>query len=274
MAKKRPKKDGGENRYRKISVRMHADAKYRRLSRPGPCGQALWWHLLAGEQTDIIPGLMKIGEQAFAELLGWKLQGFRDAFAEVIREGMAEADWDARLVWIPNALKHNLPDSVNVVKSWSKAWPHIPECNLKLRAYLRMEKELDAYSVAFADAFRDACLKPCGLTYGIQEQEQEQEVSTSTIPSVKEEIDVPEKSKSRPTLDEVRAYCDERGNSVNPEKWFDHYTANGWKVGKVPMKDWQAAVRQWERNSFPAKTQGTEHKGPRPLSDEEMANVK
>jgi hypothetical protein len=50
----------------------------------------------------------------------------------------------------------------------------------------------------------------------------------------------------RPTLDEVREYCAERGGSVNPEKWLAHYEANGWKVGRNPMKDWKAAVRTWE----------------------------
>ena len=54
----------------------------------------------------------------------------------------------------------------------------------------------------------------------------------------------------KPTLEEVRAYCQERGNSVNPEKWYDHYTSNGWKVGKNPMKDWKAAVRTWERSGY------------------------
>jgi hypothetical protein len=53
-----------------------------------------------------------------------------------------------------------------------------------------------------------------------------------------------------PTREEVGAYCLERGNSVDPEHWMDHYTSNGWKVGRVPMKDWRAAVRQWERSRF------------------------
>ena len=49
-----------------------------------------------------------------------------------------------------------------------------------------------------------------------------------------------------PTLDEVKAYCSERNNDVDPEKWHNHYEAVGWKVGKNPMKDWKAAVRKWE----------------------------
>lgn len=51
----------------------------------------------------------------------------------------------------------------------------------------------------------------------------------------------------KPALDDVRAYCMERQNSVDPEIFIDFYESNGWKVGKNPMKDWKAAVRTWER---------------------------
>lgn len=53
-----------------------------------------------------------------------------------------------------------------------------------------------------------------------------------------------------PTLDEVKEYVKERGSAVDAEKWFNHYTANGWMVGKNKMKDWKAAVRTWERNDY------------------------
>lgn len=52
-----------------------------------------------------------------------------------------------------------------------------------------------------------------------------------------------------PTLDEVLNYCKERKNGVNAQRFIDYYTANGWKVGRNPMKDWKAAVRTWERGS-------------------------
>lgn len=51
----------------------------------------------------------------------------------------------------------------------------------------------------------------------------------------------------RPSLEEVRTYCIELGNIVDPEAFIDHYSSNGWKVGNQPMKDWKAAVRNWER---------------------------
>ena len=52
---------------------------------------------------------------------------------------------------------------------------------------------------------------------------------------------------SPPTADEVRTYCIERKNCVDPEAFIDYYTSNGWMVGKNHMKDWKAAVRTWER---------------------------
>ena len=54
----------------------------------------------------------------------------------------------------------------------------------------------------------------------------------------------------KPTIDEVRAYCRERMNMVDADKWYDYYTSNGWKVGKNPMKNWKAAVRTWEKSGY------------------------
>ena len=56
-----------------------------------------------------------------------------------------------------------------------------------------------------------------------------------------------------PTLQEVQAYCQERGNKVDAEQFIDFYAAKGWMVGKNKMKDWKACVRTWERNHL-AKT--------------------
>lgn len=52
-----------------------------------------------------------------------------------------------------------------------------------------------------------------------------------------------------PTVDEVLAYCLERGNGIDAAHFVDHYTAIGWRIGKQNMKDWKAAVRTWEKNN-------------------------
>lgn len=63
--------------------------------------------------------------------------------------------------------------------------------------------------------------------------------------------DRPKRSKFiPPTLEEVTAYCQERQKGIDPHKWHDYYTSNGWMVGKTKMKDWKAAVRTWERNGY------------------------
>ena len=59
-----------------------------------------------------------------------------------------------------------------------------------------------------------------------------------------------------PTVDEVKVYCQERGSSVDPEKFVDFYSSNGWKQGRnKPIVDWKAAVRTWERSDAQQKAQ-------------------
>lgn len=67
----------------------------------------------------------------------------------------------------------------------------------------------------------------------------------------------PVKRFIKPTAEEVRAYCAERGNHVDAQAFVDFYAAKGWKVGSVPMKDWQAAVRTWEKRDAERKQAAT-----------------
>ena len=46
-----------------------------------------------------------------------------------------------------------------------------------------------------------------------------------------------------PTLDEVKQYCEERKNNIDPMAFIDFYSSKGWMIGKNRMKDWKAAVR-------------------------------
>ena len=65
-----------------------------------------------------------------------------------------------------------------------------------------------------------------------------------------------------PTLEEVRAYVSENMLIVNPDLFYDHYAANGWTIGgKGKMKDWQAAVRNWDRRDQEKKKTDREREG-------------
>ena len=52
-----------------------------------------------------------------------------------------------------------------------------------------------------------------------------------------------------PTVEEVRQYCRERNNTIDPDEFVDYYQARGWELKKgQKMKDWQASIRYWEKN--------------------------
>lgn len=75
------------------------------------------------------------------------------------------------------------------------------------------------------------------------DKEKEKEIFPTGIKKKKEKPPF-----SRPSRDDVAAYIREKGLDVDPDRFCDHYDANGWKVGgKSAMKDWRAAVRNWAR---------------------------
>jgi hypothetical protein len=63
-----------------------------------------------------------------------------------------------------------------------------------------------------------------------------------------------------PTLQEVIGYCNERKNKVDPQRFINHYTSNGWMVGRNKMKDWKAAVRTRENNDKPKSNKTSQDK--------------
>lgn len=73
------------------------------------------------------------------------------------------------------------------------------------------------------------------------------ETKTNTSSAIAERSSSAQKRFAPPSVDEVRAYCLERGNSVDAQKFVDFYASKGWKVGNQSMKDWKAAVRTWEQ---------------------------
>ena len=63
------------------------------------------------------------------------------------------------------------------------------------------------------------------------------------------------KKFKKPTLEELKGYKKERNSNVDVVKFYNYYEANGWKVGKNPMKDWKATLRYWERNENSNQTE-------------------
>ena len=89
---------------------------------------------------------------------------------------------------------------------------------------------------------------------GIQNDTNDTNGNDSDSDSVSDSVnenDLKENTKrkvfTKPTVEEVKAYCVERKNNVNPDKFIDFYESKGWLIGKNPMKDWKACVRTWEK---------------------------
>ena len=74
------------------------------------------------------------------------------------------------------------------------------------------------------------------------DNEYDNDLKENTLEGVKEKRFAP------PTLENVSEYCRKMGyTNVDAARFIDFYTSNGWMVGKNRMKDWKAAVRNWDR---------------------------
>ena len=85
------------------------------------------------------------------------------------------------------------------------------------------------------------------LKGGIKENFKDNNTSINNTSIIKEKIKK-RKNFIVPTIIEIEDYCRLRGNEINAEQFYDFYQSKGWMVGKTKMKDWKAAIRNWERN--------------------------
>ncbi len=69
-----------------------------------------------------------------------------------------------------------------------------------------------------------------------------------------ENIKSKQKKFTPPSFEEVKAYCTERKNSIDPQKFLDFYEVSGWMRGKNKIKCWKSCVRTWEGNQQEATT--------------------
>lgn len=103
-------------------------------------------------------------------------------------------------------------------------------------------------------------------------KEKEKEKENTTNP-----IGLDSKRFTPPTLEEVKAYCQERKNGVDPEHFIDYYASQGWKKANgQPLKDWKAGVRQWEqkdKQEAVKKNHGSENYSQKVVRMDELDNL-
>ena len=96
---------------------------------------------------------------------------------------MARADFDAQLVFVPNAIWHNLPDNENVIASWGKKWPDLPESPLLVEIWHHLRTALQTGRPGLVAKFEQACPLPARTGSDIPSEYSPREVpGTPPIP--------------------------------------------------------------------------------------------
>ena len=163
--------------------------------------------------------------------------------AKKIQRVVGASDDDLKLL-IAKRFVIPFETGIIVIKHW-KIHNYIRKDRLKETVYqaekaLLSEKENGSYTICQPTVNQ--------LSTECQHRLGKDRLGKDSIGKVNNIADKPQKFKP-PTLEEVTAYCKERNNSVNPQQFIDHYTANGWYRGKTKIKDWRACVRTWEKNT-------------------------
>lgn len=114
-------------RYRKVSVQIWNDALFRTFTDDGKL--AFLFVLTHPQMTSL--GAMRATVAGLAAEIGWKPQRLREAFAKAFERHRLVLDEESNCLWMPRFMRHNLPESPNVVRSWASSFEAIPECAMK-----------------------------------------------------------------------------------------------------------------------------------------------
>ena len=159
-----------------------------------------------------------------------------------IQRMIGASEDDLKLLFVKNFV---IPfeTGIVVIKHW-KIHNYIRNDRYKETVYLEEKSQLETkenngYTLKIDDGIPDGYQMETQVRLG------KDSIDKNSIVVIEETTT---KKFKKPSLEEVKEYCQERNNNINAEHFIDYYDANGWKVGKNPMKDWKAAIRTWERN--------------------------
>jgi len=158
--------------FRKVDTKIWNDEKFCSLS---DNGKLVFLMLLTHHNMTSL-GAMKASVAGLADELGWEYRRFNKAFIESKTLCMVEHDTKACLVYLPNFIKYNKPESPNVVKAWVKSSLLLPECLLRSRVIETAEGYLEGLSEGFREAFREETAKAYPSPLPNQKQEQKQDL--------------------------------------------------------------------------------------------------
>jgi predicted phage replisome organizer len=201
----------------------------------------VWFKLLclAGKQNN--SGVFMMGRVAYTDKMLATIFRMKESTVTMALQtfeqfGMVEII--DGVITIPNWGKHQNLDQLESKKEYMRGY---------MREYREKQKALTAG--------KPNCKTNSKTNVSEADKEEDKDSDKEKDKDVLENTSQKRKRFVPPTIDEVKAYCDERQNNVDADRFIDYYTANGWLVGKNKMRDWKAAVRTWERNGYDGKQQ-------------------
>ena len=176
-----------------------------------------------------------------------------------IQRMIGAADDDLKLLTAKNFVIR-FESGVVVIKHW-RIHNYIQKDRYKGTVYqeekaLLEQKDNGAYTITKTLREHDASVLDTECIQDVSEMDTQVRLGKDRLGKVSRE-----RKFTPPSVEEVRAYCTERHNQVDADRFVDFYASKGWKVGNTPMKDWKACVRTWERrddNRKPVKNELTQ----------------
>jgi len=196
----------------------------------------IWFKLLclAGKQNNsgvfLINSNMPYTDEMFSTIFRRPLNTVRLAMNTFEQFGMVEILNGA--VTIPNWGKHQNIEGMEARKDYMKDY---------MKEYREKQKQITSVN-ANVNANVNINEAKCKLPRIDKIREDKKRIDKIRI--------------GKPSIEEIQSYITETGSCVDAMKFYDYYESNGWKVGKNPMKDWKATIRNWSRKDQTDKPKG------------------
>lgn len=229
----------------------------------------VYLHLFWGEDSEK-PGFGRCAPSLLADTLDSSKRAVVAALDELQSKGLIVWSADERLAYRPGFAQRFKPAQPAMVNNWHDTAARLRDGVIASQ----VREEIGPRVELHYERSKQSNSKPNTEYLSIPSVS-----SVSTIPSKDLPADAgapvaptPTRTDTRfkaPTLEEATAYFAERGfPAIEAQRFCDFYASKGWKVGKTPMKDWQAAVRNWTRDKQPQQPAQQQR-----LSYEEQADI-
>ena len=227
----------------KIATDIFDDEKIMLIEASGDDCYAIitvWFKLLclAGKQNNggifMLNDKLAYNEEMLATIFRMKATTIRKALDMFEQFGMIERI--EGVVSIPNWNKHQSLDKLEKRKEQVKK---------NVRNFRERQKQLKLQNLASNDYCNHNVIN-CNQIE--EDKEIEEEYKNKNPSSSKKECE-----GTTPTLEEVKLFFEEEEIKIDPIKFFNHYSSNGWKVGKDLINDWKSIARIWNYNFLKSK---------------------